>query len=69
MKREGKGGLRRSTQLPVHQFDEDGEFMKHWPSIRAAARHLECDPSNIVKVCKGIRKTCLGYGWQYYHAN
>lgn len=41
------------------------ELNKTFDGSSAAARELGLDNSNIIKCCKGTRKTCGGYHWRY----
>lgn len=36
-----------------------------YESVREAGKILNCNPGNILKCCKGKRKTCGGYHWEY----
>jgi len=49
----------------VYQFDLSGTCGKEWESVRAAAREIECRPSQIFGVISGDRRTCKGYIWAY----
>ena len=49
----------------VLQFDKNGNFIKEWPSINEAARITNMPASNIVRCCKGRRKTHKGFIWKY----
>lgn len=55
----------RSKSHPVVQFTKTGEFVKEWPSIKAAADALGVNKSNISSNCGGHRKSCAGYIWRY----
>lgn len=59
------GGRRVDFEQSVIQLSLDGEPLHKYPSVRAAARAVGCSPSNIIKVCKGIRKTASNYIWKY----
>lgn len=45
----------------VLQFDQDGNFIKEWPSAAAAKRALRIE--NITVVCNGNRRYAGGYIW------
>jgi len=50
----------------VIQLDKQtNEIIKIYESAKAASIELKCDASSIQKVCRGERKTCAGYKWQY----
>lgn len=56
------------TKLPpkaVQMLDKEGNLLKEFYSIHEAKRETGADPTNIVKVCKGERKTHKGYQWRY----
>lgn len=38
---------------------------KYYATISEAARETNCDPSNIIKVCKGKHKTANNLKWRY----
>ncbi len=49
----------------VRQYDMNGNFIKEWNSIKAAAEKLKLQSSHIVNCCKRERKYCGGYLWEY----
>lgn len=55
----------------ILQYSLNGEFLKEYESAAAAAREIEPEKdcnmvgSQILQVCKGNRKSCRGYIWQY----
>lgn len=51
----------------VIQYDLDGNEVNRFPSVKAAAIAMKCDPKNISRVCKKekYRKTACGYKWEY----
>lgn len=55
----------QSNSIPVYCVELDRVFN----SITEAQEILHLDKSNIVAVCKGKRKTCGGYHWQYWEEN
>lgn len=63
----GKGFIRRLQ--PVVQKNEKGEVIQRWNSIKEASDVLHIKYQNISRVCRGIRKTCGGYQWEYAEKN
>jgi len=49
----------------VDQLTKDGKLVKRWSSISDASRELNISPSSIVNVCKGRKKSLLGFKWKY----
>lgn len=50
----------------IYQYDKNNNFIKEYNNAAEAARSLNSDSaSSILKVCKGQRKTALGYIWSY----
>ena len=47
----------------VNQYSLDGKLIKQWECIREAEKALNAH--HISDVCKGNRKTCKGYKWEY----
>lgn len=50
---------------PVLQFSKNGEFIAEYPSTQEAGRQTGCNQGNICECCKGKRKSCGGFIWQY----
>ena len=50
---------------PVIQYSKDGKFLAEYPSVMEAERQTGCSQSNICQCCKGKRKSCGGFIWQY----
>ena len=44
---------------------KEGKVIATYPSINEAARTLKCNSGNIVRCCKGEKKTAYGYQWRY----
>ena len=55
----------QSNSIKVYCVELDRVFN----SITEAQEILHINKSNIVAVCKGKRKTCGGYHWQYWEEN
>lgn len=76
IKQEPKLSQREATQRAtgkiVNQFSLSNEYIKSFPSIKAAAESLgkvtstsKGATSHISDVCKGKRKTAYGYIWRF----
>lgn len=52
-------------RIKVNQYDLEGNFIKTWDSAREAERHTGANHSDIVRCCKGQRKTCGNYKWSF----
>lgn len=57
--------LKKKLSRRVLQLDLEGNAIKEWPSIKEAARTLNICDRDIIRVCKGERKTRGGYVWKY----
>lgn len=57
--------LKVKLSKPVIQLSISGEYIREWSSIKEAARHFNISDSDIIRVCKGKRKTRAGYKWRY----
>jgi hypothetical protein len=58
------GGLhQRAKQIAMYSIC--GDLIKTFLSVKDAQRETGLNDSNIVKRCKGIKKTCGGYIWAY----
>lgn len=54
---------------PVIQLSLEGEFIKEYPSIKDAARSLNIKSDrDIIRCCRGERKSRAGYKWKYKDA-
>lgn len=49
----------------VRQLDGEGNLIKEWGCINDAVRELGIQQPNVVKCCKGERKTAGGFVWEY----
>ena len=54
----------RVCSKPVLQLDEDGNILKEWPSVTAAAKALGTSPGAISSVCGGWQKHAGGFRWR-----
>lgn len=50
----------------IKQISLDGECIKIWNSIKECVNHIGCHHSSIVHCCRGNKKTCKGFKWEYY---
>ena len=57
--------LAEAKYKPVKMYNVDGTYIKTFESIIAANKELGLKRSHIGAVCKGDRKTCAGYIWEY----
>ena len=51
--------------LVVYQYDKNNNLIKRWECMSTASQTLKISQRDIVRVCKGKRKTCGGYIWKY----
>lgn len=56
---------RYSQSIKIDQFSLDNNFIKTWNSISDASR--ETGAKHISQVCKGKRKSSLGFIWKYHN--
>ena len=65
----GKERIKRSAgkyhQRKVYQFDKQGNFLNEYESVAEAERQTNVHHGNIVRVCKGERKSAGGFKWSY----
>ena len=54
----------KDTMVKVRQIDFIGKVVKVWDSISQAER-TGFQHSNIIKCCKGLRRTHKGFRWEY----
>lgn len=52
-------------ERPVSQFDKSGNLIKVYPSVKDAADSVRTSISNMIRCCKGRRKTLKGFIWEY----
>lgn len=53
-----------SGPIRIGKYDLDGNLIKEYPSIKAAAKELGIDPKSIRQAVKGRQKTAQGYIWK-----
>ena len=49
----------------VRQLDMDGNLIREWESVTAAANYVNTSTTKISGVCLGKRKSTRGYKWEY----
>ena len=54
-----------AKSIPIKQFSKDGIFIRQWSSITEASLSCKLPKSCISRVCKGERKSCGGFIWNY----
>lgn len=59
------GLMTKLAPKSIQMLDENGMIIREFYSIHEASREVGAEPSNIVKVCTGKRKTHKGYKWRY----
>lgn len=52
-------------KIKINQYDIQGNFIKQWEYIRQIQKELGINNANIVRCCKGKRKSAGGYIWKY----
>ena len=50
---------------PILQFSKNGELIAEYSSLTKASRQTGCSAPLICNCCKGKRKSCGGYIWEY----
>lgn len=64
--RRGAKKAKEISSIPIVQLTITGELVKEWASIREAASTLGISsPRDIIRCCRGERKTRLGFVWKY----
>jgi group I intron endonuclease len=53
------------TQIPVNQYDLEGNFIKQFASISDASRQTNIVRASIGKCCNNVRQTAGGSIWQH----
>lgn len=57
-------GINTKSAKPVEQYSLDGEYIKTFHSLSAAARSVNGIPSNINQVINGTYAQAYGYKWK-----
>lgn len=58
-------GANNPSARAVIQMTLDGEKIKEYPYAKAASEENHIDLSSLIKCCRGKKKTCGGYRWEY----
>lgn len=66
---DGKERIKRSAgkyhARQIIQYDKNGKYLNTFATISEAEKSTGASHANIVKVCKGERKTAGGFKWEY----
>lgn len=65
IERMAKKHINGKKSKPILQYDLKDNFIKEYSSIMQAERETGFANQNIVKCCKGKRKTAYGFKWRY----
>ncbi|MFZ8934053.1 MAG: NUMOD4 domain-containing protein [Bacteriovoracaceae bacterium] len=57
--------IRHGTAKRVNQISLSGDFINNFPSLSEVKRVLGFHPSNISKVCNGLRNNANGFKWEW----
>ena len=57
--------IKYSCCKSINQLSIDGEFIRNWDSASEVSKELNFNASNILRCCKGLRKSAHGYKWCY----
>lgn len=58
-------GVKNPSAKAIRQLSLDGKILEEFPYATLASQKFNLDLSSIIKCCKGKRKTCGGYKWEY----
>lgn len=56
---------KRSTSKKIRQLNLDGEEINTFSSFQEIKKLYGYYPTNLLRVCNGLRKTAYGYKWEY----
>ena len=62
---KSRQALAEAKYKPVKMFTKEGVFIRQFGSILEAENEIGASCKHVSDVCKGRRKTCAGYIWQY----
>ena len=65
LERKYPKGILNKKRTPIVQLTLNGEFVRDWISIADTYSIYKNNKSHIWGVCKGIRKSSMGYKWMY----
>ena len=57
--------LKDLRRKKVQQFSIQGEFVNEFNSVSEVSKQTGCNKTSIAKVCRGERKSCGGYLWEF----
>ena len=57
--------IRYSCCKSINQLSINGDFIQTWKSASEVNKELNFNTSNILRCCKGLRKSAHGYKWCY----
>ena len=61
-----KKGLHKKSRIrKINQYDLNGNFIREWDCMMDVQRELNIKVPNLIRCCRGIRKTTGGYKWEY----
>lgn len=60
-----ENNIKYSSCKSIKQLSIDGEFIRSWESASEVGKELNFNTSNILRCCKGLRKSAHGYKWRY----
>ena len=60
-----KNNVRYSKNIPITQYDSNGNFIKNWECAIDIERALNIDHRQISDNCRGKQKTCKGFIFKY----
>lgn len=58
-------GVNNPSAKPIRQLSMSGEVIREFDYAKLAADEYKIDLSSIIKCCRGKKKTCGGYRWEY----
>jgi group I intron endonuclease len=58
-------GIKDNRRKVVQQLTLDGILITEYKSVSEASKLAGCNKTSIAKVCRGERKSCGGFSWQY----
>lgn len=62
---KGKRGSETKLNKHIIQLTKDGEFIKEWDCIKTAANYYNISDTHLINVCKGVKRTGVGFIWKY----
>lgn len=65
IKRSHANKNRKDRGISVLQYNKNDVFLGRYKSARQAKRETGCNNTDILRVCRGQRKTCGGFKWKF----